>query len=268
MKHSSKQLNDTIEIALKAGMILKKGFSSNFNVSKKEGVHNLVTEYDLKSEKLIIDFLSKKYPHTSFLSEESSPSSNKSENLWIIDPLDGTVNFAHGIPFFSISIAYFENNEPLLGVIYNPLLDELFTAEKSKGAFFNKKPIQVSSTNELNSAILATGFPYNIDKNPQNCIERFTDIIKKGLPIRRLGSAALDLAYVAAGRFDGFWETNLGPWDYAAGTLLIEEAKGKITTWEGNDVEVQKSKTILATNKLIHQELTDILKQSFQHTEK
>ena len=251
-----------IDLVKMASEILIKGFYSYYKVYSKTGIHNLVTEYDLKSEKAIIAAIEDKYPKGSILSEEAGTIAKENEMQWIIDPLDGTVNYAHHIPFFSVNIALLINNEITCGVTYGPITDELFVAEKGKGAFLNGNKIEVSSTREIEKAFLATGFPYNLNKNPEKCIDRFIDIIKIGTPIRRLGSAALDLAYLAAGRFDGYWETNLGPWDCAPGILLIQEAKGKITDWKGSSFKLSSYNTIVGTNNKIHQQLINFLKKS------
>lgn len=246
-----------IEAALQAGDLLKKGFGSQFSISTKPGIHNLVTEYDHLSEDTIIDYIRKNVPSSDFLAEESGRKNEKNASvLWIVDPLDGTVNFAHQIPVFSVSIAASIQNEVVCGIVYQPMTQELFVAEKGRGAFLNGRPIHVSSTSSLKESILATGFPYNLIENPSNCIEHFIDILRLGIPLRRLGSAAIDLAYTAAGRFDGFFETKLSPWDCAAGNLLVNEAGGIVTQWDGRAYQLEAEKPILATNHLIHQELS------------
>lgn len=248
-----------IDAALKAGDLLTKGFGTQFKISSKEGRHNLVTEYDTKAEDLIIDHLKKAFPNSRFLAEESGSSGKKEDLVWIIDPLDGTVNFAHCIPVFSVSIALEKQGEIVCGVIYQPLHKELFIAEKGKGAFLNGQPIHVSPTHKLENSILATGFPYNLSDNPFHCIDHFIDIVKLGIPIRRLGSAAIDLAYTAAGRYDGFFEVGLKPWDCAAGILLIEEAGGKVTHWDRKPFSIHSNKPIVASNGLIHDPISAIL---------
>jgi myo-inositol-1(or 4)-monophosphatase len=258
----SKDTLFAMELALMAGDILKKGFDLPFKKHNKEGVHNLVTEFDLKSESAIISTIKKKYPKASILSEEAGNDSIESQMRWIIDPLDGTVNFAHHIPFFSVNIAIQMDLETITAVTFSPMTEELFVAEKGKGSFLNGQKIGISETKDINKAILATGFPYNLTNNPEKCIDRFLDIIKTGIPIRRLGSAALDLAYLAAGRFDGYWETNLGPWDCAPGVLLIEEAKGKVTDWKGSPFKLSSYNTLVGSNNKIHETLIDILKKS------
>jgi len=249
-----------IQSALKAGEVLKKGFGTAFKISNKEGKNNLVTEYDLLAEKIIIDNIRGKFPDHNFLAEESghTESGSRGNVRWIIDPLDGTVNFAHGLPIFSVSIAAERDGEVFCGVVYHPMLDELFVAVKGQGATLNGNPISVSRNADIDSSFLITGFPYNVNENPCNCIDLFVDIIKRGIPVRRLGSAALDLAYIAAGRFDGFWEISLNPWDVAAGILLVREAGGQVTQFNGMEHELT-SESMLATNGSLHRGLVSIL---------
>ncbi len=251
--------NFTIEIAKQAGKILLEGFGKSFVIENKEGKNNLVTEYDRKSEEFIITNLQKRFPDFAFIAEESGISNNThNQFFWVIDPLDGTVNYAHNLPIFSVSIALIHQKQVLSGVIYNPILDELFVAELNKGAFLNGRRLFVSKCNKLEDSFLVTGFPYNIDKNPSHCIDQFVRMLQMGIPVRRLGSAALDLAYVAAGRFDGFWEINLNPWDVAAGVLIVTEAGGKVTQYNGDDYWIFDN-NILATNGHIHNELSESL---------
>lgn len=255
-----KYLNCAIEAALIAGRILKDGFGTTFQISNKEGKNNLVTEFDKLSEKTIINFISNKFPEHSFLAEESGRTGVKKAGIvrWVIDPLDGTVNFAHSLPIFSISIAAELDGDLLCGVIYNPMLDELYTAIKGQGAFLNDKPLNVSEVNDINTSFLVTGFPYNVNINPCNCIDRFIEVIKQGIPVRRLGSAALDLAYVAAGRFDAFWEIELNPWDVAAGVLIVREAGGTVTQFN-NFPYTMDNKTIIASNGVIHEQIVSLI---------
>ncbi|MEJ5285603.1 MAG: Inositol-1-monophosphatase [Candidatus Kapaibacterium sp.] len=249
-----------IETARRAGRILLEGFGTSFKISSKEGKNNLVTEYDNRSEEFIINNLKKHFPDFSFLAEESGQSNNNKNNgyVWVIDPLDGTVNYAHNLPIFSVSIALIKEKNVLCGVIYNPILDEMFVAEKNKGAYLNDTRLSVSNCDKLDNSFLVTGFPYNIDSNPGHCVDQFVQMLKRGIPVRRLGSAALDLAYVAAGRFDGFWEINLNPWDVAAGFLLVEEAGGVVTQYNLEPYWIFDN-NILATNGLIHNELSETL---------
>ena len=256
-------LEASIDAAIKAGKILNEGFRTSFKISSKEGKNNFVTEYDLLAEQAIIETLKKYCPDSYFLAEESGNTGeiNSNKVKWIIDPLDGTTNFANSLPVFCVSIAAELNNEIVAGVIYQPILDELYVASKGNGATRNGEQIVVSANSEFDSSFLVTGFPYNVNENPCNCVEVFVDIIKRGIPVRRLGSAALDLAYVAAGVFDGFWEIELNPWDTAAGAILVQEAGGRVTTYADLPFSPY-GKSILATNGIIHQKAVDILNNS------
>jgi len=252
-----------IEAALVGGEVLRQGFGTRFSISSKEGRHNLVTEYDHLSEKAIIDFIGQNLPESSFLAEESGyTGKGKEEVLWIIDPLDGTVNFAHQIPVFAVSIAAQKGGKVISGVVYQPITHELFVAELGKGAFLNGQNLTVSDVKNIEGAMMATGFPYDLAKNPFHCIDHFVDILKLGIPIRRMGSAAIDLAYTAAGRFEGFFEVELAPWDVAAGKLLVEEAGGKVTDWDRNPFDLRSRATIFASNGHIHEATAAILSRS------
>jgi myo-inositol-1(or 4)-monophosphatase len=261
-KNLSKHTLFAIEIAEKSSSILKDGFNKHYKIFSKEGIHNLVTEYDLKSEDFIISSIKNTYPNSSILSEEKGKVDGQEEMRWIIDPLDGTVNFAHHIPFFCVNIALEINSVIASSVTLNPITNELFVAEKDKGAYLNGIKLQVSEIKDLKNSILATGFPYNLIDNPKNCIERFVDFLKIGIPNRRTGSAAIDLAYLAAGRFDGYYETNLSPWDCAGGFLMIKEAGGEVTGWKGEPWDLRDNNTIVASNSKIHEQLIEILKKS------
>jgi myo-inositol-1(or 4)-monophosphatase len=252
-----------IEAALEAGKFLKQSVGNIKTVETKLGQEtNLVTEIDKQSEALIIGMIRKKYPDHDFLAEESGSHDQKSEYRWIIDPLDGTLNFTHGVPLYSVSIAVERRGEIIAGVVYEPNLGELFTAEKGKGAFLNQKPIRVSKVDRLIESMLVTGFPYTIRDNPDNAVQHFVNMLMKAQGIRRLGSAAVDLAYVACGRYEGFWEVSLSPWDMAAGVLLVQEAGGQFTDFRGNASNVYR-KQVLATNGLIHDALVGILERGF-----
>lgn len=248
-----------IEAALQAGDILRVGFGTTFSITQKEGRHNLVTEYDHLSEKSILSYLKHHIPESHFLAEESGASGVESDILWIVDPLDGTVNFSHQIPVFSVSIALEKKGELFCGVVYQPITRELFVAEVGKGAFLNGKTLKVSNTAKLTDSILATGFPYNLHENPHHCIEHFVDILRLGLPIRRLGAATIDMAYTAAGRFDAFFEVGLAPWDCSAGILLLEEAGGKVSTWDNKPLHHRAKVPILCSNGKIHNDLSNVL---------
>jgi myo-inositol-1(or 4)-monophosphatase len=255
-------LNLAVEAALEAGRCLRTNIGKIRRIEHKGGyATNLVTEIDKKSEEIIINKIKKHYPGHDFLGEESGYAKINSDYRWIIDPLDGTTNYAHGLPIFSVTIGLEYKNEIVLGVVYNPSLDELFTAEKGKGAWLNKKRIRVSKMKKLIESLVVTGFPYTINQNPEPEVTHFRNFIVESQAVRRLGSAALDLAYVACGRFDGFWEGTLNAWDMSAGVLLVTEAGGKWTDYEGKSSTVY-TKQVLATNGLIHDEMIGVLKKA------
>ncbi len=252
-------LTSTLLDAAKAGAAeIVRYFNSDFKISTKEGVNNLVTEADHASEKAIIQVIKSAYPDHFILSEETGAIPQQSPYKWIIDPIDGTVNFAHGIPLNCVSIAVEKDGEIILGVVYNPHFNELFFAEKGKGATLNGKPIRVSKQHETIHACLVTGFPYTYINQPNGPLEIFQRFIRKGVPVRRLGSAAIDLCWVAAGRFDGFYEHKLEAWDSAAGFLMVTEAGGRVTNHQGEPFSVYKH-PILATNGLIHDEMVEVI---------
>ncbi len=244
--------------AKKAGLLLKRTLGQKRQV-KYKGAVNLVTEMDLLSEKVIVSEIRKRYPDHSLLAEEKTSLQENSPFRWIIDPLDGTTNYAHGFPVFSVSIALEKAGEVLLGVVYDPTRDELFVGKKGKGARLNGRKIHVSSTPKLSKSLLATGFPYDLRENPADNFDHFRNFALRVHAVRRVGSAALDLCYVAAGRFDGFWEMRLGPWDLAAGGLMLREAGGKITDFLGNPVGLD-GKHVVASNGKIHREMLKVLK--------
>jgi len=234
-------------------------FNGNFKISNKEGVNNLVTEADHAAEKAIIDVIKSTFPDHQVLAEEVGELKQDSTYKWIIDPIDGTVNFAHGIPLNCVSIALEFEGQVIMGAVYNPHLNEFFLAEKGKGATLNDKPIKVSSETQAMRSCLVTGFPYTYINMPNGPLDIFERFIRKGVPVRRLGSAAIDLCWVAAGRFDGFYEHKLEPWDSAAGYLIVEEAGGRVTDLEGNKYSIYQHK-VLATNGLIHDEMLEIIR--------
>lgn len=252
-------LKTAIEAAREAGMFLKAHVGNARQVERKFGqATNLVTEIDKGAEEIIISRLKSKFPDHDFLGEESGSHAAVSDYKWVIDPLDGTTNFTHGLPIFSVSIALEHRGDLVVGVIYDPNLDELYTAERGKGAFLNGSRIRVSKTDRLIESLLVTGFPYDIRDNPDQAVEHFRDFLMEAQAVRRLGSAALDLCYVAAGRMDGFWEVKLNPWDMAAGVLLIQEAGGKWTDFQGNPSTIYTQK-MLSTNGLIHEAMVKVL---------
>ena len=246
-----------IEIAREAGIFLKNKLYSEHTIDYK-GEINLVTEADKISEKMITSKITTLFPDHDILAEESTTIDRGSDFRWIIDPLDGTTNYAHGYPYFCVSIALERLNTMIVGIVYDPMLDEMFVAEKGKGAFVNEREIHVSNTREVIKSLLATGFPYDIREDSHNNLNYFNKMILQAQAIRRAGSAALDLAYVAAGRFDGFWELKLNPWDIAAGWLLVKEAGGIVTDMGGKNYFIE-SPSILASNGRIHAEMMAIL---------
>ncbi len=254
-------LNVAIDTAREAGNYLKQHLGKIKNIERKSGQEkNLVTEIDKGSEEIIIRLLRRYFPSHDILAEESGTRHRlTSEYRWVIDPLDGTTNYTHGFPVFCVSIGLEWKGELLLGVIYDPNTDELFSAEKGKGAYLNGKRIIVSKVDALQRSLLVTGFPYNIADNPGHAVEHFVKFLMKSQAVRRMGSAALDLAYVAAGRFDGFWEVELNPWDMAAGVLLVQEAGGIVTDFRNDPVSIYR-KEILASNGLIQTAMIELLK--------
>jgi myo-inositol-1(or 4)-monophosphatase len=254
-------LHVAIDAAKTGGAFLKQNLGKVRSIERKGGEEkNLVTEIDKGSEALIIEHIRKHFPGHDILAEESgTKNAAKSDYRWIIDPLDGTTNFTHGFPVFCVSIGLEKNGHLELGVIYDPNTDELFTAERGKGAFLNGKRIRISTTEKLGSSLLVTGFPYNIAENPHKAVERFVSFLMKAQAVRRMGSAALDLAYVACGRFDGFWEVALHPWDMAAGVLIVEEAGGKVTNFAGGPMDIYNFE-LLSSNGKVHEEMPSIVK--------
>ncbi len=238
---------------------MRRFIDLDFKISNKVGVNNLVTEVDHASEKAIIDVIRKNYPGHHILTEESGDLVQDSEYKWIIDPIDGTVNFAHRIPICCISIALEHNKKMVLGAIYNPYINELFVAEKGCGATLNDKKISVSKKEKVINACLVTGFPYNYLDEPNGPLQVFERFIRRGIPVRRLGSAAIDLAWVAAGRFDGFYEHQLQAWDSAAGFLMVEEAGGKVSDLKGGEYSPYQP-GIIASNGIMHNELLEWIK--------
>ncbi len=255
--------NTCRSLALSAGEILRQGYGSHFKIHSKSSRHDLVTEYDQKSESYLIEQIKKKYPHHDILSEESGSLGLSSPYCWVIDPLDGTVNFAHQIPVFSVSIALCYQKRILTGCVYHPMMNELFYATEGLGAFLNDESIEVSHQTSFPNSVGATGFPYDVEKNPYGCLDQFVAVSKLGIPLRRLGSAAIDLCYVAAGRFDFYWESTLHPWDFAAGALIVKEAKGMVTTIGGGDPDPLQSSSILSSNKLVHEKLVRVIQENW-----
>ncbi|HEY5514202.1 MAG TPA: inositol monophosphatase family protein [Geomonas sp.] len=255
-------LEQAVAAAKLAGALQKKRLWSELDISFKGDI-DLVTEVDRSCEELIVASLKGTFPDHSFLAEENSYQNGNLPYKWIIDPLDGTTNFAHGFPWFCVSIALEHDDQVLLGVIYHPMMDELFTAVKGGGAFLNGKKISVSTRQPLRHSLLATGFPYDRTRDNENNFDHFVNFQLSCRGVRRAGAAALDLAYVAAGRLDGYWECKLKPWDVAAGSLLVAEAGGKLTNHAGLPYSVYDHR-ILATNGALHQEMLEVLNRTEQ----
>ena len=246
-----------IAAAYKSGKLLRSYMGEHFAIRKK-GLKDLVTDADTQSEKIILDTIRKKFPNHAILAEESGTKHGNEKYQWIIDPLDGTINFAHQLPFFAISIAFAHEGRTEMGIVFNPLSGELFSAISGRGATLNNDKIQVSTTRIIGDCLLATGFPYNVLETFESVTRRFSNCLRSAQGIRRLGSAALDLCYVACGRLDGFWEQNLNAWDTAAGALIALEAGAVITDFS-NKPFAMTDKEILATNGKIHQEMISLL---------
>jgi myo-inositol-1(or 4)-monophosphatase len=252
-------LTVAIEAAREAGRFLKYSVGKVRNIEVKQGeVRNLVSEIDKGSEERIISIIRRHYPTHAILAEEGGGSASSSEYKWIIDPLDGTTNFLHGVPIFSVTIAIERKGEIVGGVTYDPNADELYTAERGSGAYLNGKRLRVSESSELVNSLLVTGFPYDLAARPGRTVEHFIRFLMEARGVRRLGSAALDLAFVAAGRFDGFWEVYLNPWDMAAGSLLVTEAGGNVSGYEGGPLDLY-AKRIVASNGRIHDRMVELL---------
>jgi myo-inositol-1(or 4)-monophosphatase len=253
-----KELAVARQVALEAGALLKN-LLGRINQITHKGEIDLVTEADLQSEQFLLDFLGHHFPRDTFITEETGQHGDGSKRVWLIDPLDGTVNFAHGLPFFAVSIALQVQGETMMGVVCNPCAGELFEGTKGSGAFLNQKPLTVSKTNKLIYSLLATGFPYTMHQDPGDVMRRFHNLTLRSQGVRRIGSAAMDLCYVAAGRFAGYWEQDLKPWDTAAGAFLVQEAGGRVTDFEGNPFN-PFLKTVAASNSLIHEDLLAALR--------
>ena len=252
------------EVARRAGALLTEFFAHGVKTEYKgTGTVDVVTEADRRSEKLIVESLRSAFPNHGTVGEEGSRSRTAGEYLWYVDPLDGTTNFAHGFPVFSVSIGLVRNNQVIAGVVFDPTRNELFAAERGSGATLNGKAIHVSKVRTLGESLLATGFPSKKRHLNPN-IYFYHQLTLKSHGLRRAGSAALDLAGVASGRYDGYWEFNLNAWDTSAGVLLVEEAGGKVTHMDGSEFDVAVSKEVLATNGHIHQELQDEMQTIMQ----
>jgi myo-inositol-1(or 4)-monophosphatase len=243
--------------ALEAGQMLRSSMDEGQEISYK-GVLDLVTNFDHQAQELIFDRLASAFPGHGFLAEEGLSCREQGEFRWVFDPLDGTTNFAHRFPVFTVSIALEHQGRVILGVVYDPMRDEIFQAVEGEGALLNGRGIRVSGVDDLNRSLLATGFPYDLRESPVNNIDHFNNFLTRAQAIRRCGSAAMDLCYVACGRFDGFWELKLKPWDHAAGALIVREAGGRVSDFEGGGFEISSQES-LASNGLIHQAMIRVL---------
>lgn len=241
-----------------AAAVMKEYFEKAFTISNKEGINNLVTEVDHKSEEVIFSIIKQNFPDHFILSEESGEFIQDSEYKWIIDPIDGTVNYANGIPICCVSIGIEKNGVMELGAVYNPFINEFFFAQRGFGATLNDRKIHVSDESDIMKSCLITGFPYTYLDAPNGPLQVFEKFIRKGIPVRRLGSAAIDLCWVAAGRFDGFYEHKLSAWDSAAGFLMVEEAGGKVTDYDGYYYSPYQPH-LLATNGKIHDAMLHVI---------
>lgn len=244
--------------AREAGVMLRQGMSQRREIFFK-GTVDLVTNFDQKAQEIIFNHLSVTFPGHGFLAEEGLRREKAGDFLWIIDPLDGTTNYAHRFPVFCVSIALEFRGKVVLGLVYDPIREELFSAVEAEGAYLNGQKIRVSPVGDLNRSLLATGFPYDVRESRINNIIHFNNFLVRAQAIRRCGSAALDLCYVACGRFDGFWELKLKPWDVAAGALMVKEGGGRLSDFSGAEFNVSKAET-LASNGLIHEAMITVLR--------
>ncbi len=249
-----------VDAARAAGRLLLNELAGARRIAYKGSPTNLVTEMDARCEALIVDRLRGTFAGDAILAEEAGTTAGRSGRRWIVDPLDGTTNYAHGLPIFAVSIALEIERRVVLGVVYDPPRDELFVAERGQGAFVNDSALAVSSAATLDESLLATGFPYNIRETRANLTE-FAAFTLRSRAVRRLGSAVLYCAWVAAGRFDGYWEQTVGPWDVAAGSLLIEEAGGRVTDLVGKPLDLDRP-AIVASNGKIHDAMLAVLEET------
>ena len=252
-------LSDLERLAREAGAILREGYSKEHQISYK-GVIDLVTEIDHASEAFLLKEINAHFPDSHIIAEESGETKGANGGIWYIDPLDGTVNYSHHIPVFCVSIAYAFDDIVTLAAVYDPLRDEMFTAERGKGAFLNGKQLHASKTTELQKSLLVTGFPYDTWNTKQDNFRNFEKLAKLTQGVRRLGSAALDTAYVAAGRFDAFWEFTLKSWDIAAAGLIAEEAGVRVTAIDGKSDYISAPQSVLAAAPGIYQQMMEQLK--------
>ena len=248
-------------LARNAGTILHTGYNKNHQVNYK-GAIDLVTEVDRQSEDYLIRTILEEFPDHYILAEESGVVDGNEEHIWYLDPLDGTVNYAHHIPIFCVSIAYAYKRTMKFAAVYDPMRDEMFTAERGRGAWLNGEGLQISGTHELERSLLVTGFPYDMWDTPNDNLAEFGRFTKLTQGVRRLGSAALDLCYVGTGRFDGYWERSLKAWDAAAGGLVAEEAGAKVTNLEGGPGYITSPQSIIAASPILHEKMMAVINKS------
>jgi myo-inositol-1(or 4)-monophosphatase len=253
------------DLACQAGDILRAGFGKKMHVDYK-GVIDLVTEMDHRSEQFLVGEIRRQFPEHQIITEEAGILSGEDSRTWYIDPLDGTVNYAHGIPIFTVSVAYAENGQVIYGVVYDPMQRECFRSTRGEGAWLNDIRLHVSTPKNLDHSLLVTGFPYDLRTHPENNLDHYANFSLCSQGVRRFGSAALDLGYIAAGRVDGFWEVRIKPWDVAAGGLIAEEAGAVVTNIHGSRDYLIPPCSILATSPFIHSQMLDILNRKSSPT--
>ena len=260
----NKTLETAVNIAREAGALIMEGFWQDNLIKSKSSSIDWVTEYDEAAEKLISKRLRQAFPDHGQVGEEGAQVSGTGEYTWYIDPIDGTTNYAHGFPIFSVSLGLYAGNEPIVGVVLNPYMDECYTAVTGQGAYLThagkRRRLQVSQSETLVKSLLGTGFPYDRFDSPQDNIAEVTAFVKRAHGIRRAGSAALDMAYVAAGRFDGYWEYKLHVWDAAAAVLLVQEAGGRVSFMDGRPYAPEARLNLVVSNGRIHQQMLDVLR--------
>lgn len=256
--HWKQLLDSAIPIARTAGDLLAKNLGGLRTVEMK-GAINLVTEMDRRAEDLIVSSLVKQFPDCAIVAEEGSARDSANGFAWYIDPLDGTTNYAHGLPVFCVSMGLWRHDQPVCGIVYHPMGREMFTATAGGGAFLGDRRLRVSQTTDLGNAILATGFPYDIRDTEFDNLDHFARFAKSARAIRRMGAAALDLAWTAAGRFDGFWEMKLSPWDFAAATIICQEAGALVTDFQGRQFTLAHGQAV-AANPTLHPQLLDVIR--------
>jgi myo-inositol-1(or 4)-monophosphatase len=259
LKESRAALRRTLlEAARGAGRVLRRYFGKPLKISMK-GPVDPVTEADKAAEKAVVDVLRRRFPDHGIVTEESAPLAGASPYRWVIDPLDGTINFSHGLPHACVSIALLRGGTPLMGAVLDPFRGELFWAERGRGAWLNGRRLRVSARTDMMKALFVTGFPYDRYKRWRYYLRFYGEVLRRSQGLRRMGAAALDMAYVACGRFDGYWEFNLKPWDCAAGWLLVEEAGGRVSDFRGRRFRLDDTRQTLCSNGRLHRRLVKIL---------